>query len=68
LPSGAVDRLNAEFGDMLVAEHGPIKSVGVQPEEENESDAIKALPRLSVPFNRRQLGRLRQMIDRINEM
>jgi len=53
--------LNDEFGELLLG--GRIENCGVLPEEEGE-DA--ALPRLSLLFNRRRVGLLRRLIDRIN--
>jgi uncharacterized protein (TIGR00730 family) len=56
-----VAALNAEFGDLLIG--GRIESCAALPEEEGE-DA--ALPRLALLFNRRRVGRLRRLIDRVN--
>jgi hypothetical protein len=53
--------LNDEFGALL--QGGRIESCGVLPEEEDE-DA--ALPRLALLFNRRRVGLLRRLIDRVN--
>jgi hypothetical protein len=53
--------LNDEFGELL--QGGRIESCGVLPEEEDE-DA--ALPRLALLFNRRRVGLLRRLIDRVN--
>jgi uncharacterized protein (TIGR00730 family) len=53
--------LNDEFGALLI--DGRIESCGVLPEEEGE-DA--ALPRLALHFNRRRVGLLRRLIDRVN--
>ncbi len=55
-------RLNEEFAD--VVESGRIEQCGPFEEEE----ACLDLPRLAFPFTRRDHGRLRRMIDRINEM
>ncbi len=61
-PSDAdLTALNDEFSELLLG--GRIESSGVLPEEEGE-DA--ALPRLSLLFNRRRVGLLRRLIDRIN--
>ena len=61
-PSDAeVSALNDEFGDLLV--DGRIQSCAALPEEEGE-DA--ALPRLALHFDRRRVGRLRRLIDRVN--
>jgi len=53
--------LNDEFGELLLG--GRIESCGVLPDEEGE-DA--ALPRLALLFNRRRVGLLRRLIDRVN--
>ena len=56
--------INAEFGDILHS--GTIEQVAALPDEENEPDLLD-LPRLSMHFNRRSLGRLRRLIDCVNE-
>jgi uncharacterized protein (TIGR00730 family) len=57
-------RLNAEFSDTLAS--GKIEAVVALPEEANEPE-IRELPRLLMHFNRRNFGRLRQLIDAINQ-
>lgn len=59
-----VAALNDEFGDLLV--DGRIEPTTASPGEVRDGDHPD-LPRLSLHFDRRRLGRLRQMIDRINE-
>ena len=68
LPEGGIERLNEEFRDILVGPDGRIEAATAFPEEANESEHLRSLPRLALPFNRRSLGRLRQMIDRINDL
>jgi uncharacterized protein (TIGR00730 family) len=55
--------LNENFRDILVdgqfTVSGPLR-------EERDEPALVALPRLSFSFNRRSLGRLRQLIDCLN--
>ncbi|MDZ4820765.1 MAG: LOG family protein [Planctomycetota bacterium] len=58
-----VERINAEFSDILV--EGKFITTGPLPEERDEP-AVIALPRLAFRFNRRSLGRLRQLVDFIN--
>jgi uncharacterized protein (TIGR00730 family) len=58
-----LETLNRDFADILT--EGKIERNGPFSEERDEPE-LAHLPRLSVPFNRRNLGRLRQMIDRIN--
>lgn len=59
-----LDRLNTEFSDIVVS--GRIEQVGALPEESGEPE-LAHLPRLTFHFNRRNLGRLRQLIDAINQ-
>ena len=54
-------KLNSEFGELLLG--GRIECCEALPEEEGE-DA--ALPRLALLFNRRSVGLLRRLIDRVN--
>jgi hypothetical protein len=57
-------KLNRDFRDILTG--GEIRETGPLPEESDEQPATLSLHRLLVPFNRRNFGRLRQMIDVIN--
>jgi hypothetical protein len=59
-----VDLLNQEFGDILVT--GKIEPSEALPEERGDSSIL--LPRLVFHFDRQSLGRLYQMIDRINHL
>jgi hypothetical protein len=59
-----MESLNTEFHDILVS--GSIEQREAFPEEDSEPD-IADLPRLSLMFNRRNLGRLRELINRINQ-
>jgi uncharacterized protein (TIGR00730 family) len=59
-----MQRLNDEFSDILVA--GRFEQTEALPEESNETH-IATLPRLRFRFDRRNLGRLRQLIDAINQ-
>lgn len=56
-------QVNEEFRDILV--EGPFRVSGPLPEEKDETD-LEKLPRLVFRFNRRSLGRLRQLIDCLN--
>jgi uncharacterized protein (TIGR00730 family) len=63
-PSDAlVERLNEEFGDILLS--GRIAKATVH-RLETDDEHLKSLPRLIMNFNRRNFGRLRQMIDLLN--
>lgn len=55
--------INRDFSDILV--EGDFRLSGPLPEEDEPE--LAHLPRLVMRFNRRSLGRLRQLIDRINE-
>ena len=57
--------LNARFGDICVND-GVFRASGPLPEEENEPDLTK-LPRVVFPFNRTNFGRLRSVIDLLNQ-
>ncbi len=59
-----VARLESDFRDIL-AEGG--FSVSSALPEEVEDSALAALPRLTFIFNRRSFGRLRQLIDALNQ-
>ncbi|HTU93161.1 MAG TPA: LOG family protein [Gemmataceae bacterium] len=59
-----MERLRDEFADIVVA--GTFEQTEALPEEINETH-IAALPRLRFRFDRRNLGRLRQLIDAINQ-
>jgi len=61
----ALARLEREFGDIL-ADGG--FSTGPALLEEAEESALADLPRLVFSFNRRDFGRLRQLIDTLNRM
>jgi uncharacterized protein (TIGR00730 family) len=64
LPEEMIKRLRHEFADIVVA--GTIEQIEALPEEANDTH-IATLPRLRFRFDRRNLGRLRQMIDTINQ-
>ncbi len=61
----AIGRLEEEYRDML-AEGG--LEVGPALPEEAEESALADLPRLTLVFNRRDFGRLRQFIDALNRL
>ncbi|MEX2672203.1 MAG: TIGR00730 family Rossman fold protein [Phycisphaeraceae bacterium] len=62
LSERALDQLNDEFADLIV--EGRITQSGAH---ETEVEHLH-LPRISFRFTRRDFGRFRQMIDRINEL
>jgi uncharacterized protein (TIGR00730 family) len=59
-----VERLNDEFGDIVVA--GKIEKSQVH-KLEADDEHLAELPRLSFEFDRKNIGRLRQMVDLIND-
>jgi len=63
LSEGLLAEINESFADILV--EGEFTQGGLLREEKDEP-ALLALPRLIFHFNRRSLGRLRQLIDSIN--
>ncbi|HUP79744.1 MAG TPA: LOG family protein, partial [Pirellula sp.] len=63
-PADKLETMNTEFADILVT--GAIEQRDALPAESNEPE-LKELPRLTLHFNRRSIGRLRQLINRINE-
>lgn len=58
-----VDRLNQQYKSMLAG--GRIKKVEAHPLEADDEHLLE-LPRLAFDFNRRDVGKLRLMIDEIN--
>ena len=63
-PEDFIERLNDEYSDIV--ERGRISRVPVHPHEEDD-EHLADLPRLAFKFNRRDFGRLREMIDLIND-
>ena len=57
-------QINETFADIVV--EGKIEQVAALPEEANEPE-LAELPRIKLRFNRRNLGRLRMLIDAIND-
>ncbi|MBL0716235.1 MAG: LOG family protein, partial [Desulfosarcina sp.] len=64
LPAGAIDGMQAAFGDLL-SPGGRFKQIAALPPEADEP-AIANLPRLAVDFNRTRFARLKVLIDFIN--
>jgi uncharacterized protein (TIGR00730 family) len=57
-------RLNEEFADIVL--DGSIERVGPIPAEIDDSDALD-LDRIAFVFDRRHFGRLRMLVDRLND-
>jgi uncharacterized protein (TIGR00730 family) len=63
IPDEKVAQLSQEFADIL---RGPIERVTASSGERQDGD-VPDLPRLRLDFDRSHFGRLRQLIDRLNE-
>lgn len=61
----AIQALNEDFADIVAGE--PIHAIDVTADEREEEDFIK-LPRIAFEFNRRDYGRLRELINALNGM
>jgi uncharacterized protein (TIGR00730 family) len=61
----AIAALNEDFGDIVVGP--PIARISTTPEEIEDEDHVE-LPRIAFGFNRRDYGRLRQLIDVLNSL
>lgn len=59
----SIEALNEDFSDIIVGQ--PIQKIGPTPEEIADEDNVD-LPRIGFGFNRRDYGRLRQLIDVLN--
>ena len=59
----AMQGLNEDFADIITGE--PIQSIDPTPEEREDNQALD-LPRIAFDFDRRQYGRLRQLIEVLN--
>lgn len=64
LSDSLLDELNRDFADIL--QGGRFQKVDALPEENGLPPEVLGLHRLAFPFNSRSLGRLRQLIDRLN--
>ena len=63
-PAELIDRLNSEFSDIV--ESGKIVATQAHELEADEEHLVD-LPRIAFHFNRRDIGRLREMIDVVND-
>jgi len=64
-PASAIPRLNKDFADIIT--DAPIKIIKPTPEEREDNDNLDKA-RIAFGFNRRDYGRLRQLIDTLNEV
>jgi uncharacterized protein (TIGR00730 family) len=65
LPEPLLERIRTEFADIVVA--GTFAQTSALPAEANETH-LASLPRLRFRFDRRSLGRLRMLINLINDL
>jgi uncharacterized protein (TIGR00730 family) len=65
LSASNISKLTAAFRDILVPQ-GTIAPSGPLPVETEDNDAVD-LPRLQIDFNRHDFGRLKSLIDAIND-
>ena len=63
--TSALAALSSEFADIIT--RGEIEPVVASPEEIRDDDAVD-LPRIALWFDRMSYGRLRLLIDRLNEL
>ena len=61
----ALEAMNEDFADINTGP--PIKRIEPTPEEREDNDHLE-LPRIAFKFNRRDYGRLRQLIDVLNSV
>ncbi len=61
--AAAIKELNHDFADLITGE--PIHATPALPDEQEDQDSVE-LPRIAFGFNRRDYGRLRQMIQAFN--
>ena len=65
LPAGALERIRTKFASILAPGDGAFQTSAALPEEMDQPE-LTPLPRLTFPFNRRDFGKLRLLIDEIN--
>jgi len=61
----AIEAMNEDFADINTG--APIKRIEATPEEQGDNEHVD-LPRIAFSFNRREYGRLRQLIDVLNSL
>jgi hypothetical protein len=61
----AIEALNEDFADIITGE--PIKVIEATAEEREDNDRLD-LQRIAFGFNRRDYGRLRQLVDVLNSL
>ena len=63
----AVEAMNEDFADIIVEGGQPFRVIAPTEEEVADKDRLE-LPRLAFSFNRRDYGRLRQLVDVLNRL
>jgi hypothetical protein len=61
----ALEAINEDFADLVIGP--PIKEIEPTPEEREDNDCLD-LQRIAFGFNRRDYGRLRQLVDVLNSL
>ena len=61
----AIEAMNEDFADIVIGP--PIKRIEPTAEEREDTDYLE-MPRIAFGFNRRDYGRLRQLIDMLNSL
>ena len=61
----AIEALNEDYADIIVGP--PIKKIDPTPEEREDKDCVE-YQRIAFGFNRRDYGRLRQLVDVLNSL
>jgi hypothetical protein len=65
LSIAAIEKMNTDFADILL--QGNIGQSAALPEEKNEPE-LASLPRLVLVPDQRHYGRIRQLIDAVNDL
>src|SRR6266487_3046479 len=61
----AIEAMNEDFADIVIGP--PIKRIEPTAEEREDTDYLE-MPRIAFGFNRRDYGRLRQLVDMLNSL
>lgn len=65
LPDGVIEQLNKDHHSLMAHSKERMRVTSALPEERDQPELL-GLPRIVFPFNRRNFGRLRMLIDSIN--
>ncbi len=61
----AIEAMNEDFADIILGR--PIERIEPTAEEREDTDFLE-MPRIAFGFNRRDYGRLRQLVDMLNSL